>query len=232
MKASQIALIALELAGDYLGNYRKSVRWAMSLGNSPSSSDKTSWYVISKFRRKGWVDKSKDELRLLQKGREEILRQFPLLQWRKQPWDGKWRVVMYDLPEKIKGKRDLLRNWLKKLGFGQWQMSVWVSPHPAINQINQVLIQSGLEPYCSVHESKRVVGISDQDFANQVWKLNELNDQYFKILKQPITSNDRKQLFAMLMGDPMLPRELLPHDWQWDNLMKKLTLNTTSGRVS
>ena len=232
VKASQIALIALGLAEDYLGSYRASLRWALSLGNPSYSSNKSYWYVSDKFRQKGWLKNTQTDLQLLQKGREELLRQFPLLEWRKLPWDGKWRVVMYDLPEKIKSKRDLLRTWLQKLGFGQWQMSVWVSPHPVISQISQILIQTGLDQYCSVHESKRVIGKKDQDFANDIWKLEQINEQYLEILKRPILPEYRKRLFEMLMEDPMLPKELLPSNWRWDLLMKKITLNTTSDRLS
>lgn len=44
-------------------------------------------------------------------------------------WDKKWRLVMFDIPEKRKKIRNLLRFHLKKIGFAQIQNSVWVYPY-------------------------------------------------------------------------------------------------------
>ena len=45
-------------------------------------------------------------------------------------WDGKWRVILLDLPEERKAERDSLRYLLKKAGFILLKNSVWISPHP------------------------------------------------------------------------------------------------------
>lgn len=41
-------------------------------------------------------------------------------------WDGKWRIVMFDVWEYRKGVRDQLRRMLIKAGFYKLQNSVWV----------------------------------------------------------------------------------------------------------
>ena len=43
-------------------------------------------------------------------------------------WDGKWRMVIYDIPTKKTIKRDMLRRALKEYGFFCLQHSVWVYP--------------------------------------------------------------------------------------------------------
>lgn len=43
-------------------------------------------------------------------------------------WDGKWRVVIFDIPESLRGKRDVLRGMLRRIGFLQLQQSVWIYP--------------------------------------------------------------------------------------------------------
>ncbi len=53
-------------------------------------------------------------------------------------WDGKWRVVIYDVPEKLKVGRETLRAKLKELGFHEWQKSVFVHPYPCRDQIDFV----------------------------------------------------------------------------------------------
>ncbi len=45
-------------------------------------------------------------------------------------WDGKWRVVIFDIPEKRRVARTMLRSRLKKYGFRQVQASVWAYPFP------------------------------------------------------------------------------------------------------
>jgi len=44
-------------------------------------------------------------------------------------WDGKWRVVIYDLKERKRGLRAKLRNTLASFGFIKLQHSVWVYPY-------------------------------------------------------------------------------------------------------
>lgn len=50
-------------------------------------------------------------------------------------WDHKWRMVMFDLPVKYTKTRNSLRLKLKRLGFTQFQKSVWIYPYPCLNEI-------------------------------------------------------------------------------------------------
>ncbi len=50
-------------------------------------------------------------------------------------WDGKWRVVIFDIPEKYKKIRELFRMRLKQLELYQLQDSVYIHPYPCFNQI-------------------------------------------------------------------------------------------------
>src|SRR3989338_4992491 len=50
-------------------------------------------------------------------------------------WDGKWRMVFFDVAETDRDKRDSLRGYLKKLGLKQMQESVWISPYDIGNEV-------------------------------------------------------------------------------------------------
>lgn len=50
-------------------------------------------------------------------------------------WDGKWRVVMFDIREFRKGAREELRSTLIALGFVRLQKSAWVHPYPCADVI-------------------------------------------------------------------------------------------------
>ncbi len=70
-------------------------------------------------------------MRLSQKG-EDRLRKFELLGYKlKKPkrWDGKWRMLIFDIKEERKGTRDKIRFTLKRIGFLRLQDSVWVYPY-------------------------------------------------------------------------------------------------------
>lgn len=54
-------------------------------------------------------------------------------------WDGKWRIVIFDIPDKKKKvAREALREKLKKLNFFQLQKSVWVHPFPCEEEIRLI----------------------------------------------------------------------------------------------
>jgi len=51
-------------------------------------------------------------------------------------WDGTWRVVLFDIPEKKKRARDALREKLKELGFQELQHSVHIVPYNCKDEID------------------------------------------------------------------------------------------------
>ena len=44
-------------------------------------------------------------------------------------WDKKWRVIIFDIPEKKKNVREQVRNLFISAGFSRLQDSVWVYPY-------------------------------------------------------------------------------------------------------
>lgn len=70
-------------------------------------------------------------LRLTRKG-EAALRKLTLHEYafkRPRRWDGKWRLLIFDIPEYRKSTRDAIRRTLISLGFARLQDSVWVYPY-------------------------------------------------------------------------------------------------------
>ncbi len=50
-------------------------------------------------------------------------------------WDGKWRIVIFDIPEYLKKTRDTLRMRLKQIGMIELQKSVFVHPFPCDREV-------------------------------------------------------------------------------------------------
>ncbi|MEK7576357.1 MAG: CRISPR-associated endonuclease Cas2 [Patescibacteria group bacterium] len=62
-------------------------------------------------------------------------------------WDGRWHIVMFDIPEKRKRAREALRNKLQELGFLQFQKSVWVVPYPCKDEIDFIIEVFEIRPH-------------------------------------------------------------------------------------
>lgn len=63
-------------------------------------------------------------------------------------WDGKWRLIIFDIEEGKKVAREFFRSKLKSLGFYQLQKSVYIYPYPCRKEIEILRANYGL----SVHE--------------------------------------------------------------------------------
>ena len=80
----------------------------------------------------------RSEMILTKKGREELLKYGvdKIKLKNDKRWDGKWRVVIFDIPENKKQARDALRSKFKNLGMLQLQKSVFVYPFDCKREID------------------------------------------------------------------------------------------------
>lgn len=71
-------------------------------------------------------------------------------------WDGKWRIVLFDIPEKDRTFRDILREHLKALEFFKLQQSVFISPYPFEKPILELTALYEAEPYIRVISAYKI----------------------------------------------------------------------------
>lgn len=101
----------------------------------------------------------KEVVRITSKGETKI-REFELdslvirKPWR---WDKKWRIVIFDIPNRYRNARDALREKIKDLGFYQLQKSVWVYPYPCDEEVTFVANAFGVLPFVEILESKIIL---------------------------------------------------------------------------
>lgn len=70
---------------------------------------------------------------------QRYVRKFQFDEIQLQPvkhWDGKWRIIVFDIPEKQRRVRKAFQDKLRALGFYQLQKSVWVHPHHCHDEID------------------------------------------------------------------------------------------------
>lgn len=111
--------------------------------------------AISRLKEKGFVEKEVniDEItiKLTDTGRTALL----LTDDTVENWDGKWRIVVFDIPEQKRIIRNLFRRNLKKWGFKGLQKSVWISKKNVTEKLFQYIKDVGVERWVWVFESEK-----------------------------------------------------------------------------
>lgn len=64
--------------------------------------------------------------------------------------DGKWLMVMFDVPEKMRVLRNLLRSILQNLGYKKFQHSVWVTPYDVLDATEKIIAMHSLDEYVKI----------------------------------------------------------------------------------
>lgn len=94
------------------------------------------WYM----ERRGYIKRTGNRYILSRHGKE-ILSERELWEFTiptQRHWNGKWHLVLFDIPIDKRKRRDIFRLHLKKLGFVLYQDSVWVYPYPCEEFVRQV----------------------------------------------------------------------------------------------
>jgi phenylacetic acid degradation operon negative regulatory protein len=169
-------------------------------------------------------------VRLTAKGRLHALGgRDPEVCW-SRPWDGKWRMVLFDIPEKDRRLREKLRRHLLASHFGYLQNSVWVSPDP-LNLERQIFKGSEINAESLLTlDAMPGTGEKNSDIVQGAWDFDEINicySEHLEILKErPSQSSwsadngksplgrwiqaERESWQAAVAIDPLLPRALCP----------------------
>ena len=130
----------LEVGFEIVFNYPEIVR-----GFSLYRIDKPLFYKgISNLKKSGYLEmekiQGKRKLYLTSRGRVEIIKN--ILKQKKEKslkWDGKWRAIIFDVPEASRKDRDFLRRELNWIGFKELQKSVWVYPYEIEKELKVLL---------------------------------------------------------------------------------------------
>lgn len=191
---------------------------------------------MQRLEKQHWVEQqvtpAGDRLhRLTEAGRLHALGgREPMACWNR-PWDRRWRLVLFDVPENRSTMRDRLRRLLQARGFGYLQHSVWITPHPVMEErallagcpadVGALIL---MEAYPCAGETEQAIVAGAWDFA----AINRLYAIHRQILEaRPIgrltteiaasfqrwLEQERVTWLEALQCDPLLPEVLLPADY-------------------
>lgn len=162
--------------------------------------------------------------KITEKGFHELCLDFPIFRFMKETWDGKWRILSYEIPEKKRDLRDRLRREVAGWGLGPWHRSFWLTPHPIIRNLKLLISQKEEEQYVQAFESEHVFG-DRENLIEKVWQKSLLDKKYRELFKKwhDILSKEEEkssklkmvvdEYIVLLRLDPGLPAELIGKTW-------------------
>lgn len=197
--------------------------------------------VLSRLKREEFVKSRKSgkkasySLTDLGKDSIEFKKYKPLS--RKRNWDGQWHIVTFDIPEKFRYSRDVLRKTLLSMDYGTLHTSVMISPYNMREEIKEMIKEYGIEDYVEFFSANYEGNKNIKDLVPKIWDFKWLRRQYNKFIftykreleglkKEVEKGNGVDPSYAFLKRvevadsfsrivstDPHLPEELLPDDW-------------------
>ena len=140
---------AFSILSPFIKKYKKSALKPNYIKRKFTSLQKQKMIYISE-------QNGKTKITLTKKGRLKVLEyQVDEMEIKKQKiWDKKWRVVIFDIPEKKKLARNVFRQKLMNLGFEKIQQSVWKHKYPCNKEIKFLAHLYEITPYVELIEGK------------------------------------------------------------------------------
>ena len=111
--------------------------------------------------------KGKKFIQLTKKGQLQALLYKSKLP-RSGKWDGKWRIVVFDIPESARIQRNLLRRLLRDAEFIKLQNSVFISPYSLNREAIKYLKETKLIDYIRIC---RVDELDDDKDLRKIFKI-------------------------------------------------------------
>ncbi|WP_342605689.1 phenylacetic acid degradation operon negative regulatory protein PaaX [Peribacillus sp. FSL E2-0159] len=229
--------------GDYIRNYGSKI-WIGSLIRLLKEfghNEQGVRVAVSRMVKQGWIQSEKQGNksyyfltdRGVQRMDEAANRIYKM---KPNEWDGKWRILMYTIPEDKRQLRDDLRKELLWSGFGSFSSGCWISPNDLEKQINRLIEKYDIKEYVDFFISEYKGPKENQSLVEKSWPLEEIENKYEEfiekyskqfIVHQSIINRgemsdadcfvERTNLVheyrKFLFIDPGLPKELLPSKW-------------------
>lgn len=138
-------------------------------------------------------------------------------------WNHQVYLISYDVPRTISVTRDKLRRFLRQIGCGMLQESLWVTPYNPTDALTQFISDAHIEGTVLVSRLGEGGTIGDEnlkELVKRIYKLSALNKRYEEFIERfskKRNMSSRMQIttayLMILTDDPQLPFELLPKDF-------------------
>ncbi|MBW4081319.1 PaaX family transcriptional regulator C-terminal domain-containing protein [Paenibacillus sp. S150] len=162
-----------------------------------------------------------------------------------EQWDQTWEVVMLEVPEAERKKRDQFRSALLQLGYGPLYNSVYISPWNYRQEAAGQIRKLGLDGKVSILQGQFLEGAITPHKAQAIWQLDRIEALYQEkaawmqqefgpLMHEALQTGQPLQLFllylqmgeelsGLFMADPSLPDELLPDHWPGKRIIGEMS---------
>jgi phenylacetic acid degradation operon negative regulatory protein len=193
--------------------------------------------AVSRMVRQGWLVARPEEGRAVyavsERGRRRIAALSPRIYGPLVEWDGRWRLLVYRIPEDRRDGRDRLRKELAVLGWAPLATATWISPRDSVAEALEVARSAGIADELVSFEGPSRGPLSDRALVERCWDLAAIAAAYRRFLAsyrprleaertRPVLSDEEAFVERLLLLhdfrkftylDPGLPSALLPAHW-------------------
>jgi len=131
-------------SGDFISDYLEIKKALKNL------TENNSRVILHRLQRKGLVERSNKNYKLTLLG----IKYFKKIKQNnienKKEWDGKWRIVSFDIPERIKKEREWVRFKLLEIGYKALQKSVFIGKWPLPEEFYKEILGKRLKDYIKI----------------------------------------------------------------------------------
>jgi len=112
-----------------------------------------------RLMKEGYIRNSGENIEITQKAQRALGRLIDqeLKIYKPEQWDKKWRIIIFDIPEKRRSDRNKFRLKLKNLGLEMIQKSVFCYPHDCLREITFLTRHLGIKEYVTYFEASDIV---------------------------------------------------------------------------
>lgn len=152
------SVIGLEYLASYGIRGKKRDLWKMKAQLEQWFDETQIALSLNRLEKQGIIIRSEDDKLSINPRYLGLLDRINVINFRpkKGMWDGIWRIVIFDIPEKQRHYRDILRQKLVEAGAIRVQKSVWLTPVDLKPLIDYLRDQSGLGNHVQLIESKNI----------------------------------------------------------------------------
>ena len=108
-------------------------------------------WLIYRLKQEGYLKtlkiKNNSAILITPKGLDRVFKTKLKLIERKPRKDGKWQMVLFDIPETKRRSRDLFRVALRYLGYQKLQKSIWVCQYDVLKETKDLIKRYNLKEY-------------------------------------------------------------------------------------
>lgn len=232
--------LLFNLWGDYIQHVGGEV-WASTLAALVAPfgvSEAALRQALSRMARQGWLEVrkvgSRTRYALSAAGRRRIAEASRrVYDGRDTDWDGRWRVLVYSIPETLRRRRNDLRRELVWTGFASLSPGTWISPNPLEESVRVLLRRYGIADYATLFVAEHVGELPAAELVRRCWDLDAIQASYdrfialweprFATVEARLRSDEERfveeirlvhEYRKFLFVDPGLPLQLLPCPWR------------------